>query len=67
MLPKNGYDAVFQESVIDTFERIKRDERLKDLPIFNRDTKGNQWDGIDLDIINLGILRKLRRNRWQIS
>lgn len=47
---------------LDTFRRIMRDERLKDLPMFIETPKGINEDGIDQDVINLGILKKLRRN-----
>lgn len=47
---------------IETFGRIMRDERLRDLPMFIETPKGINEEGIDLDIINLGILKKLRRN-----
>ena len=46
---------------IDTFKRIMRDEGLKDLPMIIETPKGVDEDGKDLDVINLGILRKLRR------
>lgn len=46
---------------IDTFKRIMRDEGLKDLPMIIETPKGIDEDGRDLDAINLGILRRLRR------
>jgi len=46
---------------IDTFKQIMRDGRLKDLPMIIETPKGVDEDGRDLDAINLGILRKLRR------
>lgn len=46
---------------VETFKRIMRDERLKDLPMIIETPKGIDEDGRDLDAINLGILRKLRR------
>ncbi len=46
---------------IDTFKKIMRDERLKDLPMIIETPKGTDENGNDLDIVNIGILRKLRR------
>jgi len=38
-----------------------RDERFKELPMILETPKGMDEDGNDMDVVNLGILRKLRR------
>lgn len=46
---------------LETFKRLMRDERFMDLPMIIETPKGVDEDGTDLDVINLGLLRKLRR------
>jgi deoxyribonuclease-4 len=46
---------------LETFERLLRDERFKELPMILETPKGMDEDGNDMDVVNLGILRKLRR------
>lgn len=46
---------------LETFDRLMRDERFKDLPMIIETPKGIDEDGRDMDRINLGILQKLRR------
>ncbi|MEK6726860.1 MAG: deoxyribonuclease IV [Deltaproteobacteria bacterium] len=46
---------------LETFERLMRDDRFKELPMILETPKGVDEDGRDLDIINLSILRELRR------
>lgn len=47
---------------LETFRRIMTDERFKDIPMIVETPKGVNEEGIDLDIINIGILKELRRN-----
>ncbi len=46
---------------LETFERLMRDERFKELPMILETPKGMDENGNDMDVVNLGILRKLRR------
>jgi deoxyribonuclease-4 len=46
---------------LETFGRIMKDERFRDLPMIIETPKGMDEKGRNLDIVNLGILRKLRR------
>lgn len=46
---------------LETFERLMRDERFKELPMILETPKGMDEDGNDMDVVNLRILRKLRR------
>ncbi|MDO8446873.1 MAG: deoxyribonuclease IV [Deltaproteobacteria bacterium] len=46
---------------LETFERLMKDDRFKDLPMILETPKGVDEDGNDMDVINLRILRELRR------
>lgn len=46
---------------LETFKRIMRDERFKEMPMIIETPKGIDEDGRDLDTVNLGILKELRR------
>lgn len=46
---------------LETFKRLMRDDRFKELPMILETPKGVDELGNDLDIVNLGILKELRR------
>lgn len=52
---------------LETFKRLMEDERFKELPMILETPKGLDEQGNDLDIVNLGILKELRRKSWQKS
>jgi len=46
---------------LETFKRLIKDDRFKELPMILETPKGVDEQGNDLDIVNLGILKELRR------